>query len=71
MSREENERGDDGNAGIIRSPVRAIVLPDRNNRSMPSTLPLGREGANPLRLNESFVRAGEGWQDNLSYWRKE
>jgi hypothetical protein len=25
-----NFRGDDGNVGIIRSPVRAIVLPDRN-----------------------------------------
>ena len=24
-----NLRGDDGNVGIIRSPVRAIVLPDR------------------------------------------
>src|SRR6516165_6985601 len=24
-----NERGDDGNGGIIRSPIRAIVLPDR------------------------------------------
>jgi hypothetical protein len=24
-----NFRGDDGNVGIIRSPVRAIVLPDR------------------------------------------
>jgi hypothetical protein len=24
-----NERGDDGNGGIIRSPQRAIVLPDR------------------------------------------
>jgi hypothetical protein len=24
-----NDRGDDGNVGIIRSPVRAIVLPDR------------------------------------------
>ena len=23
-----NDRGDDGNVGIIRSPVRAIVLPD-------------------------------------------
>ena len=25
-----NLRGDDGNVGIIRSPVRAIVLPDRH-----------------------------------------
>jgi hypothetical protein len=24
-----NDRGDDGNGGIIRSPIRAIVLPDR------------------------------------------
>ena len=24
-----NDRGDDGNGGIIRSPLRAIVLPDR------------------------------------------
>jgi hypothetical protein len=24
-----NFRGDDGNVGIMRSPVRAIVLPDR------------------------------------------
>ena len=24
-----NFRGDDGNVGIIRSPVRAILLPDR------------------------------------------
>jgi hypothetical protein len=24
-----NDRGDDGNVGIIRSPVRAIALPDR------------------------------------------
>ena len=24
-----NFRGDDGNVGIIRSPIRAIVLPDR------------------------------------------
>jgi len=23
-----NDRGDDGNGGIIRSPIRAIVLPD-------------------------------------------
>ena len=31
-----NFRGDDGNVGIIRSPVRAIVLPDRaaSNRPM-------------------------------------
>jgi hypothetical protein len=27
-----NLRGDDGNVGIIRSPVRAIVLPDRAGR---------------------------------------
>jgi hypothetical protein len=25
-----NLRGDDGNGGIIRSPIRAIVLPDPN-----------------------------------------
>ena len=25
-----NERGDGGNVGIIRSPVRAAILPDRN-----------------------------------------
>ena len=31
-----NLRGDDGNVGIIRSPVRAIVLPDRPRRSLRS-----------------------------------
>src|SRR5262249_50682402 len=31
-----NFRGDDGNGGIIRSPQRAIVLPDRN---APSSYP--------------------------------
>ena len=30
-----NLRGDDGNVGIIRSPVRAIVLPDRQRVSLP------------------------------------
>jgi hypothetical protein len=32
-----NFRGDDGNVGIMRSPVRAIVLPDRavNDRNVP------------------------------------
>ena len=29
-----NLRGDDGNVGIIRSPVRAIVLPDRAPRAL-------------------------------------
>ena len=28
-------RGDDGNVGIIRSPVRAIVLPDHSKNSRP------------------------------------
>ena len=30
-----NLRGDDGDVGIIRSPVRAIVLPDRAPRALP------------------------------------
>jgi hypothetical protein len=30
-------RGDDGNVGIIRSPVRAIVLPDRSVKLPPLT----------------------------------
>ena len=30
-----NLRGDDGNVGIIRSPVRTIVLPDRAPRALP------------------------------------
>ena len=30
-----NFRGDDGNAGIIRNPVRAIVLLDRRGRDSP------------------------------------
>jgi hypothetical protein len=29
-----NFRGDDGNVGIMRSPVRAIVLPDRVSMSL-------------------------------------
>ena len=37
-----NFRGDDGNVGIIRSPVRAIVLPDRSAR--PRVLRCYREG---------------------------
>src|SRR5215469_11341039 len=35
-------RGDDGNVGIIRSPVRAIVLPDRDRSTY-----LGRRGRVP------------------------
>src|SRR5882762_5042918 len=31
-----NFRGDDGNVGIIRSPVRAIVLPDRGGYGLRS-----------------------------------
>ena len=31
--------GGDGNVGIMRSPVRAIVLPDRPKRSPPSKTP--------------------------------
>src|SRR5664279_4039390 len=31
-----NLRGDDGNVGIIRSPVRAIVLLDRPRRALPA-----------------------------------
>jgi hypothetical protein len=31
-----NLRGDDGNVGIIRSPVRAIVPPDRPRRALPA-----------------------------------
>ena len=34
-----NFRGDDGNVGIIRSPVRAIALPDRSRpRSSPTSM---------------------------------
>ena len=29
-----NPRGDDGNVGIIRSPIRAIILPDRAGLSL-------------------------------------
>jgi len=33
-----NLRGDDGNVGIIRSPIRAIVLPDKAPRMIPLSL---------------------------------
>src|SRR5262244_193479 len=29
-----NDRGDDGDGGIIRSPIRAIVLPDRTSNQI-------------------------------------
>jgi len=52
-----NDRGDDGNGGIIRSPIRAIVLPDRRE------WPTGRRpirsidlGLPPmLRVNTQFL----------------
>ena len=38
-----NDRGDRGNVGIIRSPVRASILPDGGGRAMKRTsLPLPR-----------------------------
>src|SRR5215470_371785 len=46
-----NLRGDDGNGGIIRSPIRAIVLPDllastreSRNCGWPASKTWGREG---------------------------
>jgi len=33
-----NDRGDGGNVGIIRSPLRATVLPDRENACVPTGL---------------------------------
>src|SRR6266568_6407007 len=42
-----NDRGDRGNVGIIRSPVRASILPDCGGRAMKrASLPL-QEGARP------------------------
>src|SRR6266498_2169722 len=40
-----NDRGDRGNVGIIRSPVRASILPDCGGRAMKrASLPLRRPG---------------------------
>ena len=33
-----NDRGDRGNVGIIRSPIRASILPDRTDINDPSLL---------------------------------
>ena len=49
-------RGGDGNEGIIRSPARAIALPDRNNRSMPSTLLFGRGARARCALKSCLLR---------------
>jgi hypothetical protein len=38
-----NLRGDDGNVGIIRSPVRAIVLPDPIPRAISCMAPLASQ----------------------------
>ena len=44
-----NFRGDDGNVGIIRSPVRAIVLLDRREAWALEYAPVGKEGLRPGR----------------------
>jgi hypothetical protein len=36
-----NVRGDRGNVGIIRSPVRATILPDHNGHEVVRTAPSG------------------------------
>ena len=49
--------GDDGNVGIIRSPVRAIASPDRNHRSMLSTLPFGAGARTSCALKSRLLRS--------------
>jgi excisionase family DNA binding protein len=70
-----NLRGDDGNVGIIRSPVRAIVLPDhqrvsanrRSDQSMTidSGRPLGRKATPRVDVDESAVITGQEVADYL------
>src|SRR5215468_4149656 len=54
-----NLRGDDGNVGIIRSPVRAIVLPDREPTATGATklptLPTVTKDQLGLLVTRSFV----------------
>jgi hypothetical protein len=44
-----NFRGDDGNVGIMRSPVRAIVLPDRAVKELKREWALAPATAHPER----------------------
>ena len=48
-----NFRGDDGNVGIIRSPVRAIALPDR------ATRPQQKSGLYPLGFFRPKIFSGQ------------
>jgi len=57
-----NFRGDDGNVGIIRSPVRAIALPDRADKLekaardlAPKGMSCSQEGLNWSLLKQSEV----------------
>src|SRR6516164_2665577 len=68
-----NDRGDRGNVGIIRSPVRASILPDCGGRAMkPASLPLR---AHPTRravlfaaaLTTLWHRAGWGQESGRTY----
>ena len=52
-----NDRGDDGNVGIIRSPLRAIVLPDRGGVTFPGD-PV--EGSYSIMANLYGHTAGNG-----------
>src|SRR5215472_16718541 len=52
-----NFRGDDGNVGIMRSPVRAIVLP---GKSPSPDLARGRGGQPPGLLYKALLRGGCG-----------
>jgi hypothetical protein len=49
-----NLRGDDGNVGIIRSPLRAIVLLDRPRRSLRSR---SSRRAGSVRISNSSARS--------------
>ena len=53
-----NDRGDRGNVGIIRSPIRASILPDCGGRSVtgvPCTLPGVRQGDRICRIARKAV----------------
>src|SRR5262249_53387184 len=68
-----NLRGDDGNVGIIRSPLRAIVLPDQVSRGLGDevSLPgpwLGCRGAltRAAARNRPSARGGDSCRVNQS-----
>jgi hypothetical protein len=53
-----NDRGDSGNVGIIRSPLRATVLPDCGGRSVMVVPTATVNSGTEVRLEE--MTAGEG-----------